>query len=101
MKDDDLISRMCVVNAIDIYILSKGHDKEEGRALQRLMAMIMHLPSHGGWHSADEEPTAEHTTEYIVRDSAGVISGRLYHPGSGWGKPGRAPSEEVAEWKEI
>lgn len=53
------------------------------------------------WHSADEEPTAEHTKEYIVRDKVGIISGRLYHPGKGWGKPGRAPHEEVAEWMEI
>lgn len=51
------------------------------------------------WHSGT--PTPEHTQEYIVKDATGIISGRLYHPGKGWGKPGRPPHDDVAEWMEV
>lgn len=74
-------------------------------AIDSCMSMtidILSKMSPEGWHKAEDgDPEPEHATEYIVRDKVGIISGRLYHPGKGWGKPGRAPSEEVAEWKEI
>lgn len=53
------------------------------------------------WISAETPPVTEHTKEYLVRDFAGIISTRLYHPGKGWGKPGRAPHDDVAEWREL
>ena len=53
----------------------------------------------GEWRSG--EPKPGHTTEYLVKDSTGIISTRLYHPGKGWGEPGRPPHKDVVAWARL
>ena len=63
---------------------------------------IMAKPEPYRWIPCSERlPDVDQTTEFIVRDSAGIISGRLWHPGKGWGEPERPPRDDVAEWRPV
>ena len=51
------------------------------------------------WHS--EDPSPEHTKEYLTRDKAGLMQTRLWHPSKGWGKPSSREQHDVVEWTEV
>lgn len=77
-------------------------DRETVRACKGAIKLLEELLLSSRWtKSADRLPEVERTTEYLVKDFAGIISTRLWHPRKGWGKPVRRPHDDVKEWMEV